>query len=233
VGEALKPPEPYWADEDVRLYLGDCRVITEWLAAKVLVTDPPYGRGWKQGRTRNDGRHCDDSHPGIAGDADTTTRDEVLAMWGDRPGVVFGDFMLAPPPAAKQPLAYLKPVDAGGHGATGGFRRDIEAVYLIGPWPSGLGGRSSVLRTGASLQGTGRGTSGRYGHPHAKPVDVMEILISACPPGIIADPFAGAGSTLVAARNLGRKVIGVELEERYCELAARRLSQMTLDLEAS
>jgi DNA modification methylase len=218
-------PAPYYSDEHVTLYLGDCREVAEWLSADILVTDPPYGRGWKQGAepSKNGERH-----DGIAGDGDTTTRDAALAAWNGRPAVVFGDLMLPPPAGNKLTMAYRKPANAGTRGAIGGFRRDLEAIYLIGSWPSGIGGQSSLFATGARSQSGSAGTPGRYGHPHAKPVDVMETLISACPPGVVADPFAGSGSTLVAARNLGRQVIGVELEEKYCEQAARRLSQMVL-----
>jgi site-specific DNA-methyltransferase (adenine-specific) len=219
---------PYYADDLATLYLGDCREITDWLAADVLVTDPPYGRGWRQGQIGTTHR----GHPGIANDGDTSVRDVALAAWGaDRCAVVFGDLMLPPPVGNKQTMVFGKPSNAGLRGAMGGFRRDAEAVYLLGPWPTGIGGRSSIITTGAVKYGHG-GPSDRYGHPHAKPVDVMETLISACPDGTIADPFAGSGSSLVAARNLGRSAIGIEIDEKYCEQAARRLSQMTLDLEA-
>jgi DNA modification methylase len=219
---------PYWTDGRITLYLGDCREFREWIAADVLVTDPPYGRGWKQGDTETGRGWSDNRHSGIAGDEDTSLRDWALEEWGGRPAIVFGDLMLAPPIGTKQVLPYEKAIGSGVRGATAGFRRDAEAVYLIGPWPSGLGGRGSVLRTGVANHGGPGGPAARYGHPHAKPVDVMEELIRACPPGVIADPFAGSGSTLVAARNLGRSAIGVELEERYCERAALRLNQDVL-----
>jgi site-specific DNA-methyltransferase (adenine-specific) len=221
--------KPYWTGSNITLYLGDCREVTEWLAADVLVTDPPYGRGWRQGAepSKNGARH-----DGIAGDDDTTIRDHALAMWGARLAVVFGDLMLKPPLRNKLTMVYRKPANAGTRGAMAGFRRDLEAIYLLGPWPSGIGGRSSLIVTGAGSQSGENGTPGRYGHPHAKPVDVMETLIQACPPGIIADPFAGSGSTLVAARNQGRHAIGVEIDERYCEMAARRLDQGILEVPA-
>ncbi|PZM89836.1 MAG: site-specific DNA-methyltransferase [Actinobacteria bacterium] len=220
--------EPYYSDGLVTLYHGDCREITEWLAADVLVTDPPYGRNWRQGRLKRSSRS--DARDGIAGDRDTTVRDTALSMWGNRPAVVFGDLMLPPPPGTKLVGIYRKPPNAGARGAIAGFRRDAEGWYLIGPWPSGIGGRSSVLATLTPSQGNPSSPQGRYGHPHAKPIDVMAELIRACPPGVIADPFAGSGSTLVAAKLLGRRAIGVELEERYCEIAARRLSQDVLPL---
>ena len=223
------PVKPYYSDELVTLYLGRCEEVTEWLAADVLVTDPPYGRAWRQGESKVRGRHGSKSHAGIAGDAGTELRDWALDAWGPRVAVVFGDLMLAPAPGTKLMLPYCKAVDAGVRGAVGGYRRDAEAIYLIGPWPTGWGGRDSIVTTGSQAASGANGMARRYGHPHAKPVDVMETLIAACPPGGIADPVAGAGSTLVAARNLGCSALGVELEERYCERAALRLSQMVLN----
>lgn len=64
-------------------------------------------------------------------------------------------------------------------------------------------------------------------HPTEKPVALQRPLIErSCPAGgLVLDPFAGSGATLVAAQQLGRSAVGVELEERYCEAAARRLEQ--------
>jgi site-specific DNA-methyltransferase (adenine-specific) len=218
---------PYYADDLVTLYQGDCREVTGWLAADVLVTDPPYGRGFRRVPSRNGTTGVSfGGRDAIANDENTGLRDWALSAWGDRLAVIFGDLMLAPPIGNKLTMAYRKPGNAGSFGAFGSFRRDLEAIYLVGPWLATRGGGSSLLTTAA--RHTQRISGNTCGHPHAKPVDVMETLITACPPGTIADPFAGSGSTLVAARNLGRRAIGVELDERYCEAAARRLAQGVL-----
>ena len=216
--------EPYYTDDHVTLYHGDCLEIDAWLTADVLVTDPPYGIGWRKG-TWVTGDQSSRPHDGIANDDDTSTRDAALDAWGDRPAVVFGS-LYAPAPARLRHVAvWEKPANAGVFGSTTGFRRDVEAIYLTGPWPLVNVTRGSVMRHDA---GSGNGPSKATGHPHAKPGWLMEQLIDAAPPGVIADPFAGSGSTLVAARNLGRKAIGVELDERYCETIARRLAQGVL-----
>lgn len=223
--------EPYYSDEHVTLYHGNCLKVLEWLEADVLITDPPYGRAWKQGDTATARGWSNDSHPGIANDESTDARDAALAMWGSRPAISFGDLTLAPPTGTKLTAVHFKDIGAPGmRGAIAGVRRDAEAIYFIGPWPSGLGGRSSIFNAGCLIQTVNGIVARNGGHPHTKSGKVMQELVQLCPPGTIADPFAGSGSTLVAAKALGRRAIGVELEERYCEIAARRLSQGVLPL---
>lgn len=229
-------PEPYYQDDLVTLYHGDCREVTEWLAADVLVTDPPYGVD----------RHIHRVHggavqePAMAGEirtgraADRTlgpehvaVRDEALALWGSRPAVVFGSWRAPRPAQTRMRMIWDRVVL--GNGGVRPWRTQDEEIYLVGDWPNPRNGprppsRPSILRH----RMYGSTAADRPAHPTPKPLPLMAELINHAPPGAIADPFAGAGSTLVAARNLGRPSIGVELEEEHCETIARRLSQGAL-----
>ena len=213
--------EPYYSDEFVTLYHGDCREVTEWLEADVLVSDVPYGIDYRSNSPRETLARS------IEGDEDTETRDAALALWGARPALVFGTWRAARPAATRMVLIWDT------KGALGMGAMDLpwkpahQEVYVLG---SGFEGRrTSDVLTFAPVQSLGR--NGRE-HPHQKPTDLMAALVAKCPPGTVADPFAGSGSTLVAAKRLGRKAIGVEIDERYCEIAARRLAQGVLDFGA-
>ena len=220
----------YYQDEHVTLYHGDCLEHTAWLEADVLVTDPPYGIGWKQpdlpasmgsGRAKHGSFH---KHVGILNDDNTEARDKVLHAWGeDKPAIVFAGWQKPITRNVRQTLIWKKPSNIGVIGAKYGYRRDTEAIYLLGRHQQRTVARSSVLETSGSNTNYQDGT-----HPHMKPISLMEQLME-WTDGVIADPFAGSGSTLVAARNLGRRAIGVELEEKYCEIIANRLSQGAFD----
>lgn len=222
---------PYYEDDLVELYHGDCCEVPAWLEADILVTDPPYGIGWRRGENK---ARASKRHAGIINDQDTTIRDQALGLWLPRPAAVFASFYVPYPPQLRQVLIWHKPADAGVVGSVTGYRRDAEAICLVGDWPQRPVSASSVLRSRASNIGGAASPAGRTGHPHTKPVDLMEQIIAAAPRGIVADPFCGSGSTLVAAKRQGRRAVGVEIDESYCEIAARRLAQDVLDFgEAS
>lgn len=213
--------EPYYRDESVTLYHGDFRGVDAWLKADVLVTDPPYGMAYESNRNR-DKRNAKVGRP-IAGDTDLTARTDCLAMWGDRPALVFGTWRVERPAATKALLVWHK-VGAGGMGDLSmPWLPSHEEVYVLG---SGFTGKrsESVLAVKALMSND----ANRPNHPTPKPVPLMAQLVAKTV-GVVADPFAGSGSTLVAAKQLGRKAIGVELEERYCEVIASRLAQGVLN----
>lgn len=219
----------YYQDDHVTLYLGDCLADhREWLTADVLVTDPPYGTstaGTGYGRRQNaagNSRHArsstSNSREGftIANDTTTETRDAALSAWGVRPAVVFGSPRLPDPPGAWDDRLVWDKKRPGMNG--GPFRYTHESIYARGMTRAN-NGTFSVFSIYPDQKD----------HIHAKPLALMSALVSTCPEGVIADPFAGSGSTLMAAKALGRRVIGVELEEKYCEIIAQRCAQEALD----
>ncbi len=209
---------PYYADESVTLYHGDCREVDAWLEADVLVTDPPYGMAYESNMNRD--RRNAKVGRAIAADKSTEIRDTALAAWGERPALVFGTWRVARPEQARMMLIWHK-LGAGGMGDLSmPWLPTHEEVYVLGR--GFMGKRSDAV---LSVPPINSADNGRPHHPTPKPVVLMARLIEKCPSGVIADPFAGSGATLLAARGLGRRSIGVEIEERYCELIASRLAQ--------
>lgn len=206
--------KPYYEDEWVTLYHGDCQKVTEWLEADVLVSDVPYGRNYKSGQRRQTLARS------IAGDKDTSLRDWALEQWGDRPALIFGVWQIPRPPGTHTRLVWDTKGALGMGDLSVPWKPSDQEIYVLGRGFTGH--RGTNVLTCAPVQSLGY--NGRV-HPHEKPVDLMAGLIRKCPPGVIADPFAGSGTTLIAAKREGRKAIGVELEEAYCEIAAKRIER--------
>lgn len=206
----------YFQNELVTLYHGDCLEITEWLQADFLVTDPPYGMSYNSNRVKNRESQT------IANDQSIEIRNRALEAWGDKPALVFGTWRVEKPLGTKNVLIWSKGDDPGMGDLTLPWGLSHEEIYVIGKGFTGQR-ESSVLKVNKPPIAT------RPNHPTPKPVALMEKLLTKTV-GVIADPFAGSGSTLLAARNLGRRVIGVELEEKYCELIANRLNQEVFQL---
>jgi DNA methylase len=100
----------------------------------------------------------------------------------------------------------------------------------LNDWRDGMGGWQGLCSTVWNLR-----PADRHGHPAPFPVELARrcIRLSTWPGETVLDPFAGTGTTLLAARQLGRRAIGIEGSERYCEMAAARLAQGALDFQGA
>jgi DNA modification methylase len=210
---------PYYDDGQIFIYHGDCRDVLPSIAGGVLITDPPYGLqavsdGDGYGRRQNHAR--EDLH--IANDHDGAMRDAALALWSG-PAAVFHTPRLPEPPG---PWDFRLVWDKCRPGMnSGAWRYSHELIFVRGEWARVSDAAFSVIRIPAVQAPV---------HPHEKPVALMRALVIAATVGPIVDPFMGSGATLRAAKDLGRRAIGIELDERYCEIAAQRLRQEALDL---
>ncbi len=218
---------PYYERAGVAIFHGDCRdVIEQWEGQHgvkpfdLLLTDPPYGiDSWTAtgGNSLTDSEAEDIKKWDTRIDAQTLARVIRLAryavIWG---GNYYTDIL----GAFRTPLVWHKQQPDGMHFA--------QAELA---WTNFDYGSCRVLSLGIAQSDV----KGRRQHPTQKPEDLMTWCINYVRPAArrVLDPFMGSGTTLVAAKLLGLHAVGIELEEKYCEIAAKRLAQDVLPLEIS
>jgi site-specific DNA-methyltransferase (adenine-specific) len=237
--------KPYYADESVTLYHGDCLEVLRGLDVEIsaVVTDPPYASGARTEAAKSSSgamlRGQRWASKPIENDQMTSTgfiwliREVCYAV---RPLLIDGGSLLAFIDWRQWPnlvgaiettnmrVNGMVVWDKQSYGLGNGFRSQHELICHASKGTARIANRA----TGNVL------TAKRVpndDHPSPKPVSLMERLIDVVsePGELIFDPFAGGGATLLAAQNRGRRVIGVEYEEPYCELIAKRLSQGVMD----
>lgn len=199
--------KPYYQDSAVTIYHGDCREVVPSLGRfDLLLTDPPYGIGFGKKHTK----------------------------WSATRGVVLGDWDAEIPE-----IAWLLPL-ADACCVWGGERFSLPVSR---GWLAWVKPDAPPTFTGFELAWTNQDRPARWirhsisatnkervGHPTQKPLAVMTWSIEQVGPAAqtILDPFAGSGTTGRAAKDLGRKAVLIEREEKYCEIAARRMGQEVL-----
>jgi site-specific DNA-methyltransferase (adenine-specific) len=217
---------PYYEDDWVTIYHGDCRDVLPQLTGDALVTDPPYGIAW-----------------GRATWPDDPVAYPELMTWLVGQGARIGGWCFV--------FQAMKNVGRYHEWFPEGWRifaacKNFAQIRPTGVWHSWdpvvfwNSGPNSGPNSGHVNRdyhvGNVAGVFGeRTGHPSPRPVDTMRHIVQLAAPakGVVIDPFAGSGTTLRAAKDMGRRAIGVEIEERYCELAATRCAQDVLDLEVA
>jgi site-specific DNA-methyltransferase (adenine-specific) len=206
---------PYYQDDAVTIYCGDCREIVPTLGRfDLLLTDPPYGIG-RDGKPRSTSSHGGHKgYPHLGWDIsapDAATFRMVLQAATDF--VVWGaNYYPQHMPAGPGWLFWDKAqrIDQ----ADG----ELAASSRKGPLRVFTANRATIAQDGAV-------------HPTQKPLRLFTWCLAFFPAAqTILDPCAGSGTTGRAAKDLGRKAVLIEREERYCEIAARRMAQEVLPL---
>ena len=204
----------FYQDDWATIYCGDCREILPLLEPVDLVlTDPPYGIGYD----RNKKHKGNVINPTVIGDDNPFDpsplfRFHNLILWG-------ANCYASRLPDCKTWLAWHKTMTSNDDGQTA----DMELAWSNCVERSRL---FQYLWAGCYRQGE----NGEYYHPTQKPTALMRWCILLCDDAqIILDPFMGSGTTLLAAKNLNRKSIGIEIEPKYCEISVKRLRQEVFD----
>lgn len=224
---------PYYEHNGITIYHGDCREILPGISCDAVLTDPPYGL--KAARKGSFGAGVKRHMSGLVTGKAIPRRDYGDAAWDDQPcpQELIDQVMAAAPkvilwggnyfrvPPSKAWLVWDKM-----RGETD--YADCELAYTNLNVPV----RRLRYRWNGFLQEPGHHEH-RW-HPTQKPLPVMHWCLRLLGAGVrtVFDPFMGSGTTLVAAKETGRRAIGCDTEERYCEIAARRLMQEVLIAEA-
>jgi DNA modification methylase len=227
--------DPYYADESVTLYHGDCREVLAGIgdAFDCVITDPPYSSGGFQEAGKSSGSIGTRGSETIALD-NLSTRGyerlmrEVLRFCNQADEIyMFTDWRMW--------INTFDALEAGGWRVRNMLVWDKVQMGMGMPWRNQHELIAYGKRTPAQIIDGKRGNvlqsrrSGNANHPTEKPVGLMSQLVTNTKANTILDPFAGSGTTLVAAKQGGIKSIGIEVHERYCEVIAKRLEQGVLD----
>lgn len=228
---------PYYDEDGITIYHGDAREVLPTLernSVDLLVTDPPYGVAYESNMALRK------PHGPIAGDEDEKVAREVLGascrvLRDRRHAYVFGPETLIEAPLANAvQLIWDKDVTGMGDLSLPWSKSWEPVSFAIltrskAAREQGKGRLSARLRKGAVIRcQRPNGQATKY-HPTQKPVDILRQFIesSSVLGELVLDPFMGVGSTLVAAIQEERRAIGIEVDERYCERAAKRCRAAT------
>ena len=218
--------KPYYEDGSVTIYHGDAREVLRDVEADALVTDPPYGIAWGRATWPDDPAAYPELMTWLVAEGEriggwcfvfqamlNVSRYHEWFPEGWRIFAACKNFAQVRKTGvwhSWDPVIFWNAGPTAHRADEGHVNRDYH-----------IGNVAGVMRLKAE-------------HPSPRPLDTMHhiVRLATSPGGTVVDPFAGSGTTLLAAKQTGRRAIGIEIEERYCEIAAKRCAQETLGLVA-